>query len=68
MSYTTAKFTSFVERVHSKLPSSIGSKIDSIGSKIDFTLTECHRFHTAVQVFRSSVLLIFAICFSIQKM
>ena len=46
----TAKLTSLVERVHCKflrrLPSSIGSKINS-------TLTERHRFHTAVQVFRS---------------
>ena len=46
----SAKLTSLVERVHSKflhkLPSSIGSKINS-------TLTECRRFHTAVQVFRS---------------
>ena len=47
---TTAKLTSLVERVHSKflckLPSSIGSKINS-------TLTEHRKFHTAVQVFRS---------------
>ena len=47
---TTAKLTSLVERAHSKflhkLPSSVGSKINS-------TLTERCRFHTAVQVFRS---------------
>ena len=47
---TTAKLTSLVEKVHSKFLRKLPS---SIGSKINPTLTERRRFHTAVQVFRS---------------
>ena len=47
---TTAKFTSLLERVHSKFVKKLPP---SCAPRLSFTLTERRHFHTAIQVFRS---------------
>jgi len=47
---TTAKFTSMIERVHSKFSKKLPP---SCASKLSFTLTKHRHFHAAFQVFRS---------------
>ena len=47
---TTAKFTSMIERVHSKFTKRLPPPC---ASKLSFTLIERRRFHAAIQVFRS---------------
>ena len=45
-----AKQTCLIERIHSKFIRKLPS---SYHSKFPFTLTECRRFHTAIQIFKS---------------
>ena len=47
---TTAKFTGMSEKVHSKFTKRLPS---SCASRLTFTLTECRRYHVAIQIFRS---------------
>ena len=50
LSPTTAKFTSLLERVHSKFAKKLPP---SCAPRLSFTLAEGRRFHSAIQVFRS---------------
>ena len=47
---STAKQTCMIERIHSKFMHKL---LSSFSSKFQFTLTERHRFHTAIQILKS---------------
>ena len=50
---STAKQTCLIERIHSKFINKLYIPL-TYRSKFSFTLTERRRFHTAVQIFKSS--------------